>query len=268
MSARAYLSSGPDKDDQVERAKSVLDRMLTKGGGPDRYAFIGQGFGGTNPIGAEIGDSQNPPFNAEDRSLSWLQGVRYTFRSKLFILPMGRANAASSANILTLTRKAGSVASRLSRSASRLWETTGNSTMGADRKTPLHARARLLAAQAAVGGRASRNSGQAMVEFLLLLPAVVILIAVLVRVNLAIQVSIVNQQYARAQALWLAFNSPVYPELRHRVKNFQSGTKLFNEMVIGVSQNAFPDEGDEAYQPEATIQNVSQRKTGETTIPR
>jgi len=105
MSARAYLSSGPTKDDQAERAKDVLTLMLTKGGGggADRFGFIGQGFGGADPIGAEIGDSQNPPFSAEDRSLSWLQGDRYTFRSKLFLLPLGRANALSSANILTLT---------------------------------------------------------------------------------------------------------------------------------------------------------------------
>jgi hypothetical protein len=106
MSARAYLSSGPSKDDQAERAKDVLNIMLTRGGsagGPDKYSFIGQGFGGTDPIGAEIGDSQNPPFSAEDRNLSWMQGVRYTFRSRLFILPMGRAQASSSANVLTLT---------------------------------------------------------------------------------------------------------------------------------------------------------------------
>jgi hypothetical protein len=106
MSARAYLSSGPSKDDQVSRAKDVLNQMLTKGGaagGPARWGFIGQGIGGTDPVGAEIGDSQNPPFSATDRNLSWLQGVRYTFRSRLFILPMGRANAASSANMLTLT---------------------------------------------------------------------------------------------------------------------------------------------------------------------
>ena len=111
------------------------------------------------------------------------------------------------------------------------------------------------------------TSGQAMVEFLLLLPAVVILIVVMVRVNTAIQVSIVNQQYARAQALWLAFNSSVYPELRHRVKNFQSGNKMSNQMVIGVSQNSFPEEGDEVYQPEATIQNVSRLKTGGSDDP-
>src|SRR4051812_29317262 len=90
----------------------------------------------------------------------------------------------------------------------------------------------------------SSDSGQAMVEFLLLLPAIVVLIVVMVKVNMAIQVSIVNQQYARAQALWLAFNSPVYPELRHRVKNFQTGNKMANQMIIGVSQNSFPEEGD------------------------
>src|SRR4051812_43761116 len=83
------------------------------------------------------------------------------------------------------------------------------------------------------------ESAQALVEFLLLLPAVIVLIVVLVRVNSAIQVSIVNQQYARAQALWLAFNSPVFPELRHRVKDFQSGSKMSNQMVIGVAQNSF-----------------------------
>jgi hypothetical protein len=109
----------------------------------------------------------------------------------------------------------------------------------------------------------SADSGQAMVEFLLLLPAMVILLVVMVRVNTAIQVSIVNQQYARAQALWLTFNSSIYPELRHRVKNFQTGNKMSNQMVIGVSQNSFPDEEtDDVYQPEATVQNVSRLKTG------
>lgn len=104
------------------------------------------------------------------------------------------------------------------------------------------------------------DSGQAMVEFLLMLPAIVILIVVMTRVNMAIQTSIVNQQYARAQALWLAFNSPVFPELRHRVKNFQTGNKLSNQMIIGVSQNSFPEEGDDVYQPEAAVQNVSRGK--------
>jgi hypothetical protein len=113
----------------------------------------------------------------------------------------------------------------------------------------------------------SGDSGQAMVEFLLLLPAIVILTVVMVKTNTAIQVSIVNQQYARAQALWLTFNSPVFPELRHRVKNFQAGVKMSNQMVIGVSQNSFPEEGDEVYQPEATIQNVSRLKTGGNNDP-
>jgi hypothetical protein len=106
------------------------------------------------------------------------------------------------------------------------------------------------------------QAGQALVEFMLLLPAIVILVVVLLRTNSAIQVSINNQQYARAQALWLAFNSPVFPELRHRVRNFQTGSKMANQMVIGVSQNSFPNEGDQVYQPEATVQNVSRKPSG------
>jgi hypothetical protein len=105
MSARAYLSGGPDRDDQAQRAKDVLYHMLAKGGqagAPDRWGFIGQGTGGTDPVGADIGDSQNPAFSPTDRNFSWLQGVRYTFKSRLFLLPLGRANAASSANMLTL----------------------------------------------------------------------------------------------------------------------------------------------------------------------
>jgi hypothetical protein len=106
MSARAYLSSGTDQDDQVKRAKDVLNQMLSQGGqdgSPAKWGFIGTGYQGSDPVGADIGPSQNPQFSATDRDLSWLQGVRYTFRSRLFILPMGRANAASSANMLTLT---------------------------------------------------------------------------------------------------------------------------------------------------------------------
>src|SRR5579872_2259405 len=50
MSARAYLSAGANQDDQSQRAKDVLYRMLAKGGqsgAPDRWGFIGQGTGGS-----------------------------------------------------------------------------------------------------------------------------------------------------------------------------------------------------------------------------
>ena len=53
-----------------------------------------------------------------------------------------------------------------------------------------------------------KEDGQSIVEFLVSLPLLVGLAVVLIRVNSAIQMSIVNQQYARAQTLNLTYNSP------------------------------------------------------------
>jgi hypothetical protein len=100
MAARAYLSAGPSQEDQAERAKDVLTRMLGGPGGA-KFQFIGRGEGGGDPPGAEIGPGS--AFRDGDRSLSWMQGVRYSFRSRLFILPLGRRQVSSSANTLTLT---------------------------------------------------------------------------------------------------------------------------------------------------------------------
>ena len=82
------------------------------------------------------------------------------------------------------------------------------------------------------------ESGQSIIEFLFMFPLMVGIALMMVRVNTAIQISIVNQQYARAQALFIAYNSPIYPVLRFRAGDtsdrFTSkGTDL---MVIGVSE--------------------------------
>lgn len=103
-----------------------------------------------------------------------------------------------------------------------------------------------------------KNSGQSILEFLLMLPMLVGITFMMVRVSSAIQVSIVNQQYARAQALWLAFNSPIYPALKFRV-NSDGAQDIFveagvNQMIIGVSGNLAPDSGD--YAPEASTQLI------------
>jgi len=72
---------------------------------------------------------------------------------------------------------------------------------------------------------------------------VLALVIVLARVNMAIQVSIVNQQYATAQAHWLAFNSaPFFPQLFLRVRNFQEAPKRGNLMILGVSSNTVPED--------------------------
>jgi len=104
MSSRAYLSAGPSRADQEERAQNVIVQTV-KGGlgraGQDRFPSIAQGFGGGIPKGAEIGSSQN--FNRDDIYLSWMQGVRYTFRSRIFLLPLGSGTSTPNAGFLTLT---------------------------------------------------------------------------------------------------------------------------------------------------------------------
>jgi hypothetical protein len=113
MSARAYLSAGPTREDQVMRARSVIVRMLKRSeaeAGVDRFAAIARGVGGSNPPGFEV----NPPpqFDPTKRDFSWLEGVRYTFRSRMFVIPLGgrssvgkgaSGNDGNSANSLTLT---------------------------------------------------------------------------------------------------------------------------------------------------------------------
>lgn len=101
------------------------------------------------------------------------------------------------------------------------------------------------------------NSGQSVLEFLLLLPVLVGFVVVLVRVNTAMQISIVNQQYSRAHTLWLAFNSSIYPQFSQRDINFIS--KNYNRIVIGVAENSSPDEEDLSYRPVAMTQKITRK---------
>jgi hypothetical protein len=79
--------------------------------------------------------------------------------------------------------------------------------------------------------------GQSLLEFLVMMPALFGLALIMIKINTAIQISIVNQQYARAQGLFLTFNSPTYPELRFRYGDERSlVSRGFNQLVLGVSQ--------------------------------
>lgn len=63
----------------------------------------------------------------------------------------------------------------------------------------------------------SNRHGQGVVEFLFVLPVILLMSMFLVRTNTVIQMSIVNQKYARAQNLFLTYNSAEYPDLARRV---------------------------------------------------
>ena len=99
----------------------------------------------------------------------------------------------------------------------------------------------------------SNESGQSVIEFMLMLPLMLALTVLLVKMNTAIQMSIVNQQYARAQLTFLTFNSSSYPQ-RKLVKSLFERTNS-NRMIIGVAENSFPPEGTAA--PEASTYTVA-----------
>jgi hypothetical protein len=91
--------------------------------------------------------------------------------------------------------------------------------------------------------------GQSVLEFVFMLPVLLGLIVVMVRSNTVIQMSIVNQKYARAQALWLTFNSPYYPRLSFRTPGSPGDQFVqygFNRMVIGMAEVPVDDTGGKA----------------------
>lgn len=84
MAARAYLSSSSSQEDQIARAKYVIVDTLKKSqgaAGTDRFPSFARSFGQGDPVGTVIGTPQNG-------DSTWMQGIRYTFKSKLFLVPL------------------------------------------------------------------------------------------------------------------------------------------------------------------------------------
>ena len=94
------------------------------------------------------------------------------------------------------------------------------------------------------------ESGQSILEFLLMLPMLVGFTMILLKLNTAIQISIVDQQYARAQTFFLTLNSPYYPKLL--IQSNLSGSST-DQMLVGVSNN----QSTAGYVPQATTQWVA-----------
>jgi hypothetical protein len=103
MSARTYLSAGSDQVDQAARASAVLNQMLSKPNSTqERFPSIARGVmidGCQNPVGGGgggcIGTGENNYDGKGERDLSWMQGVRYKFRGRLFIIPLAGLSAQS-----------------------------------------------------------------------------------------------------------------------------------------------------------------------------
>jgi len=105
MAARAYLAAGPSAQDQENRARTVIQQMLktTAGNGKDRLPSIAKGEGGSD--GAVPGLSFDAPqFDAKNRDYSWLRGIRYSFKGRVFLMPIGSGAATKpGAAFLSLT---------------------------------------------------------------------------------------------------------------------------------------------------------------------
>jgi hypothetical protein len=108
------------------------------------------------------------------------------------------------------------------------------------------------------------DSGQSVLEFVFMLPILIGLVVVMVRTNAVIQMSVVNQKYARAQALWLTFNSPYYPRLSFRKAGSPDDQFVqygFNRMVIGMAEKPVDETGGKAV---ASVQAVT--RDGKSTL--
>ena len=101
MSARAYLAAGPTEEDQRERAANYLTAMVKESStqrNKDRMPLVAKGVGEGDIAGAFIGKAGT---REQD---NWMEGVSYSFESRVFLIPFGRVGASSnsSANRLRL----------------------------------------------------------------------------------------------------------------------------------------------------------------------
>jgi hypothetical protein len=104
MGARAYLAGGKVQSDHSQRAQDYIILMLKKSigqSGVDKFPGIARATGGTGEL---TGLSIDPPeqYNPTDVNWSWLQGIRYTFKAKLFLIPLAGTGAAANADLATV----------------------------------------------------------------------------------------------------------------------------------------------------------------------
>jgi hypothetical protein len=79
------------------------------------------------------------------------------------------------------------------------------------------------------------DEGQSVLEFLLILPLLIAVLTLIIRTNTVIQMSIVDQKYARAQTLTIAGNAAEYP-LRAGIVSYL-GKNGMNQLIVGVSEH-------------------------------
>lgn len=105
------------------------------------------------------------------------------------------------------------------------------------------------------------DSGQSVLEFLLILPVMMAVVMLMIRVNTAIQMSVVDQKYARSQITFLAANASEYPQRAGIITEL--GKDGMNQLVVGVSEDAPRDtEGGEGAETAASTYYIGRRPGG------
>jgi hypothetical protein len=87
----------------------------------------------------------------------------------------------------------------------------------------------------AFGEQSNHQSGQSILEFLVTLPLMLGLVMLMIRVNTYIQMGVVNQQYARAQTLFVSGNGAEYPQRPLVITNLAKAR--YNQFVVAISDN-------------------------------
>lgn len=88
MASRAYLSAHVDEVEQKKMAMSLLEVTL-QNGGRDRFSSIARGVGDGDIAGVFVGRSNRVELGASSsRNTAWEQGVKYTFKMRMYMLPM------------------------------------------------------------------------------------------------------------------------------------------------------------------------------------
>jgi len=99
--ARSFAAAGQTPSDMSARGEAVAAQMYSRDGRP-RAAFLAQDDGG----GANGRPARDAGFQENIRDYSWMEGVRYSFKSKVFLLPLGRNQPKGDGNFLHLKSEA------------------------------------------------------------------------------------------------------------------------------------------------------------------
>lgn len=84
-------------------------------------------------------------------------------------------------------------------------------------------------------GASGSADGQSVLEFLFLLPVMVSLTLLLIRVNTAIQIGIVNEQWVREMVLYISGNGAIYP--RRPAIMTDLANLGYNQIVLGMASD-------------------------------